>query len=106
MERTVEQWTAQAKQDRQRRQEAFKKRQWQKLDAASLEKKLIDHGVLRKEDHDRQYTPAFKKIARQCVADIEQEMAEEGVPVVAVKGDKTQEDDTPVKETDGDKAHL
>lgn len=75
IERSIEQWITQAKQDRQRRQEALKKRQWQKLDAATLEKRLIEHGVLRREDRVedgktyRQYTPAMKKIALQCVED-------------------------------------
>lgn len=79
IERSIEQWMTQAKQDRQRRQEALKKRQWQKLDAATLEKRLIEHGVLRREDRVedgktyRQYTPAMKEIAQQCVEDMKLE---------------------------------
>jgi hypothetical protein len=95
MERTVEQWSANAKKDRQRRQEALKKRQWQKLDEVSLEKRLIEYGVLRKEDRVedgktyRQYTPAFQKIAQQCVKDMQE--AEEAV--LSAKEDQAHDDD-------------
>ena len=75
MERQIEQVAQQAKKDRQRRQEAVRRRQWDKYDAASLEKRLIEHGVMRREDRVedgrtyRRYTPAMVEIARRCVAD-------------------------------------
>ena len=68
----------QAWSDRQRRQDAIRKRRWNKLDAASLEKRLMEHGVIRREDSleggttFRRYTPAMVQVARQCVEDEEQ----------------------------------
>jgi uncharacterized Zn finger protein (UPF0148 family) len=77
MERQLEVWGEQARVERQRRQEALKKRQWKNLDAVSLEKRLVEHGVMRRVDRVendkviRQYTPAMVKIALQCVKDLE-----------------------------------
>jgi hypothetical protein len=77
MERQLELWGEQARVERQRRQDALKKRQWKTLDAASLEKRLVEHGIIRRVDRVeddkviRQYTPAMVKIARQCVEDLE-----------------------------------
>ena len=70
--------TEQARSDRQRRQDAIRKGRWNKLDAASLEKRLMEHGVIRREDSleggtiFRRYTPAMVQVARQCVADEEE----------------------------------
>jgi hypothetical protein len=82
-----------ATQERQRRQQEMRQKQWDTLTAASLEEKLMEHGVIQittggssnvgDHHHDgndnandisndmtrRQYTPAMKEIARQCVAD-------------------------------------
>lgn len=62
----------------------MRQKRWDTLNAASLEKRLIEHGVIRLDDigkdddkdnptlmnrPPRQYIPAMVEIARQCVAD-------------------------------------
>jgi hypothetical protein len=83
MEQQAKSVLERASKERQRRQEAMRQKRWDTLNAASLEKRLIDHGVIRlddigKDDDEdnptlrkptRQYTPAMVEIARQCVAD-------------------------------------
>ena len=91
LEQQLQHVTEQAWNDRQRRQEAIRQRRWDKLDAASLEKRLVEHGVVWREDSledgkpFRRYTPAMVQVARQCVADeAAREQTEEEAAVATV----------------------
>jgi len=102
MEGRFEQWLKHTKQDRQQRQDAIRKRQWNTLDKPALEKRLLAHGVIRKEEHmeggqpNRQYSPAFVDIAQQCVTDEEErqldstetDLAKQQANEASVKGEE------------------
>lgn len=73
MERRAQEALERANEERQRRQEAIRQRQWEDLDAVSLEKRLVEHGVIQRDDVDgtvrRYYTPGMVEVARKCMSE-------------------------------------
>lgn len=109
LERQLQHVSETAWSDRQRRQEAIRKRRWDKLDAASLEKRLIEHGVLRKADSPEggtallRYTPAMVQVARQCVADEEERAQTKSDGDAAIIGPVVSSTASKEVQDDGDK---
>jgi len=90
LEKQIEHFAEQACSNRQRGQEAIRIRRWDELGTTALEKRLMEHGVLRREERGTVCTPAMVEVARQCVADEEDRKESRGVPFGSVDADDGQ----------------